>query len=177
LELLLPLIDAVYMLVRQSMEIDEVGNDGRPIMDRLGRESEWLNGRRQDSAFADSLRYPSKDLPKPSRIGIDPRLLAYSQYKTLEESLKGKSDKGKDIPSANVSTLVPVEENLVDLVWESDAPAEKGKGKRPPRLASQVFVLDERFAGARGRPLMQVAPRLVLTSLAPKRRPELQGQA
>jgi Xaa-Pro aminopeptidase len=79
-----------------------------------------------------------QDLPKPSRIGIDPRLIPFSEYQTISEKL------AKSSSEQAASTLVSVDENLVDAVWE----AEKGSAKgRPERVASEVFILEEKYAG------------------------------
>ncbi|XP_077992891.1 xaa-Pro aminopeptidase 1-like [Glandiceps talaboti] len=68
-----------------------------------------------------------KVLPEGGRVGVDPLLLSLEQWKKLNQHLKitGRS-------------LVPVNQNLVDLVWSDDKPAPPDKG---------VQVLDIKYAG------------------------------
>ncbi|CAG8719804.1 2756_t:CDS:2, partial [Acaulospora morrowiae] len=68
-----------------------------------------------------------QNLPKGSKIGIDPTLITAPDARTLSESL-----------GRNGSSLVPTDENLVDLVW-GDA--------RPPRPTNPLIVLEERYTG------------------------------
>ncbi|KAJ9577057.1 hypothetical protein L9F63_006337 [Diploptera punctata] len=49
-----------------------------------------------------------KNLPCGSRVGTDPNLIPYRTWKTLQTEL-----------DAGNITLVPVERNLVDLIWEN----------------------------------------------------------
>ncbi|CAG8463560.1 93_t:CDS:10 [Diversispora eburnea] len=69
--------------------------------------------------------YLVQNLPKGSRIGIDPTLITACE--TLSESLE-KVD----------SSLIPTEENLVDLAWGNE---------RPPRPLNKVIILEERYTG------------------------------
>lgn len=64
-----------------------------------------------------------------SNIGVDPKLISYSEYSALKSELKqyGLQD-----------LLVPVTPNLVDLVW-ADA--------RPPRCKDFVTILPLRYSG------------------------------
>ena len=39
-----------------------------------------------------------------------------------------------------------VQENLIDEIWTGDK-TEDGKGGKPPRPASEVFVLEEKYTG------------------------------
>ncbi|CAG8436472.1 1621_t:CDS:10 [Funneliformis caledonium] len=71
--------------------------------------------------------YLVQDLPKGSKIGIDPTLIMANDAKALKESL-GKIG----------SSLVSIENNLVDLVW-GDA--------RPSRPCNPVIVLPLKYAG------------------------------
>ncbi|CAG8501195.1 11499_t:CDS:2, partial [Acaulospora colombiana] len=68
-----------------------------------------------------------QNLPKGSKIGIDPTLITALDAKSLSESLE-----------KNGSSLVPTDENLVDLVW-GDA--------RPPRPVNPLIVLEECYTG------------------------------
>ncbi|EIN09077.1 Creatinase/aminopeptidase [Punctularia strigosozonata HHB-11173 SS5] len=68
-----------------------------------------------------------KNLEKNTRIGLDPTLLSVSDAQSLREAL-----------SPVHSELVPLEDNLVDLVWGAD---------RPPRPTNPIFALDVKYAG------------------------------
>lgn len=70
--------------------------------------------------------YLVQNLPKDSRIGIDPTLITACDAKALNESL-GKVG----------SSLVSTEENLVDLVWRN----------KPPRPCNPVNVLPLKYTG------------------------------
>ncbi|BGP19534.1 hypothetical protein JCM10213v2_007629 [Rhodosporidiobolus nylandii] len=78
--------------------------------------TEWLSSPAHSSSL----------LPRGSKVGLDPQLLAISDYTSLAPSLA----------SSGVE-LVPVRENLVDAVWED----------QPKRPREEVFVLGEEFAG------------------------------
>ena len=67
-----------------------------------------------------------KVLPPNSRVGVDPFLMPFSSWKPLAAALE---------ESGHV--LIPVPENLVDLVWD-DRPA-------PPQ--NQINPLSDRFTG------------------------------
>ncbi|KAL7418958.1 hypothetical protein Q5752_006642 [Cryptotrichosporon argae] len=74
-----------------------------------------------------------------SRIGIDPHLIPCSDAGALRATLEP------------ASTLVPVRDNLVDLVWAA----------RPARPAEPAFRLEDRYAGeAVGQKLVRVRERL-----------------
>lgn len=62
------------------------------------------------------------------RLAVDPTLISASTAKKLADQVR----------KAGGSELVPLEENLVDLVWAGD---------RPPHPRKQVKVLPEKFAG------------------------------
>lgn len=69
-----------------------------------------------------------KELGPTTRVGIDPHVLSAADAKPLSEAL------AKD----PTRSLVPVNENLVDLVW--------GQG-RPPRPSNPIFRLGDEYAG------------------------------
>lgn len=65
-------------------------------------------------------------LDPSSRIGLDPTLLSVADFSNIKPTLTD----GRE--------LIPIAENLVDLVWENE---------RPARPSEDVFVLDEKYAG------------------------------
>jgi Xaa-Pro aminopeptidase len=69
-----------------------------------------------------------QELPKSSKIGIDPTVLSFSELQALSKSLTEDSTN---------SLLVPLPDNLVDMVWSD----------RPPRPANPVFKLDDEYTG------------------------------
>ncbi|GAA5853198.1 hypothetical protein JCM8547_000238 [Rhodosporidiobolus lusitaniae] len=79
--------------------------------------TEWLSTPSHSSSL----------LPRGSRVGLDPSLITIADYTTLSPALA----------AAGVE-LVPVRENLVDLVWGRE---------RPKRPRNEVEVLGEEFAG------------------------------
>lgn len=69
----------------------------------------------------------SSNLAKGSKVGVDPKLFSYRLWKPIEKELLGSN-----------CSLVPVEENLVDIVW----------GKDQPKVTSNPIIsLDTTFAG------------------------------
>ncbi|KAG6879996.1 hypothetical protein C0992_008203 [Termitomyces sp. T32_za158] len=68
----------------------------------------------------------SKNLESSTRIGIDPTLISASNADTISKAL-----------GPTQSTLVPIDQNLVDLVW----------GDRPARPHNSIIHLDEKYAG------------------------------
>ncbi|BGP42998.1 hypothetical protein JCM10449v2_007013 [Rhodotorula kratochvilovae] len=80
-------------------------------------------------------------LPRGARIGLDPALVTIADYSALAPALQ----------SAGVE-LVPVRENLVDVVWEAEErAASAGERGKPARPCEEVFVLEEKFAGESAR--------------------------
>lgn len=71
--------------------------------------------------------YLSKNIGPHSRIGIDSTLISASDAEIIKTAL-----------TPIQSELVPVEENLVDLVWADD---------RPARPQNPVFHLDVKYSG------------------------------
>ncbi|PIK53710.1 putative xaa-Pro aminopeptidase 1 isoform X1 [Apostichopus japonicus] len=74
-------------------------------------QEEWLN----------------KVLPIGSKVGVDPYLFSYDMWKTCSKGLKAAGN-----------YLVPVSDNLVDIVWGSERP-------EPP--CSALMVQDIKFSG------------------------------
>nr|CAG8643857.1 6465_t:CDS:10 [Entrophospora candida] len=71
--------------------------------------------------------YLTQNIPKGSRIGIDPQLISTSDAKSLNESLGRIGSK-----------MAYIDDNLVDLVWGDD---------RPPFPKNPVTVLPLKYAG------------------------------
>jgi Xaa-Pro aminopeptidase len=68
----------------------------------------------------------SKKLPPGSRVGVDPFVISFDTWKPLATQLESAGH-----------TLVPIAENLIDLVWDN----------RPSPPANPVDPLAIRFAG------------------------------
>ncbi|KAI9012690.1 peptidase M24, structural domain-containing protein [Phycomyces nitens] len=71
-------------------------------------------------------KYLVNNLPAGSRIGLDPTLISVADANQLSEELK-----------ASGSVLVPIQKNLVDLIWND----------RPDAPKDSVFVHPIQFAG------------------------------
>ncbi|CAJ0842297.1 2791_t:CDS:2, partial [Entrophospora sp. SA101] len=71
--------------------------------------------------------YLTQNIPKGSRIGIDPQLISTSDAKSLNESLGRIGSK-----------MAYIDDNLVDLVWGDD---------RPPFPKNPITVLPLKYAG------------------------------
>jgi len=103
--------------------------------------TQWLKvgrverSRAQDASTSDWTRAPldaiivtdDQDLGPTTRVGIDPLVISQSEAGPLAKALE------KDPTKA----LVPIKENLVDIVWSD----------RPARPANPIFRLGEEYAG------------------------------
>ncbi|KAM7359858.1 aminopeptidase P isoform 2-T2 [Cochliomyia hominivorax] len=69
----------------------------------------------------------AKNIPKGSAVGVDPKLLSYRVWKPIEKVLLEAE-----------CSLIPVECNLVDLVWGED---------QPPLSSKPIITLDLKFSG------------------------------
>ncbi|XP_067616242.1 xaa-Pro aminopeptidase ApepP isoform X1 [Eurosta solidaginis] len=86
----------------------ELMKDGLPNTPSIGK---WLTG----------------NIPRHSNVGVDPTLFSYRQWKPLQKQLKSAD-----------CILIPVKNNLVDLIWMADQP------KRP---SEPIRYLEQKFAG------------------------------
>uniref|UniRef100_A0A6G1SPX4 Xaa-Pro aminopeptidase 1 n=1 Tax=Aceria tosichella TaxID=561515 RepID=A0A6G1SPX4_9ACAR len=75
-------------------------------------------------------------LQSGNKVGVDPTLLSHESFKKLSKNLRTR-----DI------TLVPVEQNLVDLVWENKAYLSETDTPRPARPCNKVIKLDTDITG------------------------------
>ncbi|XP_046805736.1 xaa-Pro aminopeptidase ApepP isoform X2 [Lucilia cuprina] len=69
----------------------------------------------------------SKNIPKGSAVGVDPKLYSYRVWKPIE----------KDLLATDCS-LIPVEDNLIDLVWGAD---------QPKPTSNPIVILDLKLTG------------------------------
>lgn len=81
-----------------------------------------------------------------TRVGIDPRVVTYEVAKALREQLREKEGKRE-----SRRQLVAVQENLIDEIWGGDKTSD-GKGGKPARPTSEVFILEEKYTGKRCLP-------------------------
>nr|XP_018266415.1 xaa-Pro aminopeptidase [Kwoniella dejecticola CBS 10117]OBR88573.1 xaa-Pro aminopeptidase [Kwoniella dejecticola CBS 10117] len=72
-----------------------------------------------------------KDLPSSSRVGIDPTTIPQAESTSLCTSLAA---------SPTNSLLVPITENLTDIIWQ-------GEGSQPSRPSNEIFQLADRYTG------------------------------
>ena len=70
--------------------------------------------------------YLTKNLPSGSKVGVDGRLFSYASFKKLNSGL-----------NSNGIELVPLMDNLVDLVWPD----------KPDRPCQSIEPLDAKFCG------------------------------
>ncbi|XP_013109085.1 xaa-Pro aminopeptidase ApepP isoform X1 [Stomoxys calcitrans] len=73
-------------------------------------------------------KWLATNLPKGSKVGVDPKLFSYRLWKPIEKELVGAD-----------CSLVPVEDNLVDIVWGEE---------QPKQTSNQMITLDNTFAGS-----------------------------
>ena len=62
-------------------------------------------------------------------VAVDPFVISSTYYETIRETL-----------TCNSLVLVPIQTNLVDLVWESE-------GGCPQRPVTPIFVLPMKYSG------------------------------
>jgi Xaa-Pro aminopeptidase len=70
--------------------------------------------------------WAARSLKPGEALGLDPRLISYQEYMTLEKTLARRSVR-----------LRPLAANLIDRIWQD----------RPPAPAGKLMVLEERYAG------------------------------
>lgn len=74
----------------------------------------------------------------PIRIGIDPRTISYARAIATQKALNAGVESSSTGNNNNYPvTLVPVEQNLVDAIWDS----------KPPRPTSDLLILEEKYSG------------------------------
>lgn len=78
----------------------------------------------------------ARDLGKEALIGIDPRLISYTQYEKLEADAQKKQD---NIENSTIK-VVPVLPNLVDEIWAQFEAL-------PAKLTDEIKLLDVKYAG------------------------------
>lgn len=69
----------------------------------------------------------ANNIPKGSAVGVDPKLFSYRVWKPIEKELMAAD-----------CTLIPLEDNLVDLIWGAE---------QPKSTSHQIITLDVEFAG------------------------------
>ncbi|KAF5383143.1 hypothetical protein D9615_005019 [Tricholomella constricta] len=84
-----------------------------------------LQGMKVHSKLFDYLYVP-QNLEASTRIGIDATLISAKDAETINKALEPRG-----------STLVPIEQNLIDAVWSD----------RPPRPHNPIIHLDEKYSG------------------------------
>ena len=108
--------------------------------------AQWLKSVTPPANSPVSFSLFSQDLPASSRIGIDPALIPHSEYISLSTSLASAS---------SPSTLVPIKENLIDLIWSS---------ARPGQPSNDIFHLADQFTGETvGQKISSLRDKLVKT--------------
>jgi len=101
--------------------------DGRYFLQEEKQlESNWKLMKEAVSGTLSQTDWLLKILPANSRVGVDPLLMPYSTWKPLSTALEEAGH-----------LLIPVHENLVDLVWE----------ERPLPPLKTILPLDIRYTG------------------------------
>lgn len=89
-------------------------------------DSNWILMKDGLSDTPSQAEWLSKELPAGGRVGVDPYLMSSETWKPLDKTLK-----------ENGQSLVPVTQNLVDLVWED----------RPEPPQNPLMVLPDSYTG------------------------------
>ncbi|KAE8350945.1 hypothetical protein BDV28DRAFT_159187 [Aspergillus coremiiformis] len=111
-----------------SMSKAALSTDGRYFNQASKQlDSNWQLLKRGVEGFPTWQEWTTEQAEGGKTVGVDPALITASGARSLSETLK-----------KNGSTLVGVQQNLVDLVWSNDRPA-------PPR--EKVRVHPDKFAG------------------------------
>ncbi|KAJ2703069.1 hypothetical protein FB645_004061 [Coemansia sp. IMI 203386] len=101
--------------------------DGRYFLQaRQQMDSNWTLMKQGMSGVPTWQEYVTSHMGSGARVGIDPTLVSASAASELQKNM-----------SANGVELVPLQENLVDAVWDN----------RPERPLDPVFVHDMEYAG------------------------------
>lgn len=70
------------------------------------------------------------ELQSGMRVGVDPKLMPNSEYELMSKML---------MPATRSITLIPVVQNLVDLIWPEEI--------RMPLMNKTAFVWPDQYAG------------------------------
>ncbi|GJQ83847.1 hypothetical protein Trydic_g5704 [Trypoxylus dichotomus] len=95
----------------------------------------------------------SKTLPSGSKVGVDPNLLMYNKWMPLKSELETAGHK-----------LVPIEQNLIDIIWE-DKPSVPCNPVKPLGLEFTGKSIYEKFEKIQEQMVNKKASVLVLTAL------------
>nr|CAD7264995.1 unnamed protein product [Timema shepardi]CAD7575794.1 unnamed protein product [Timema californicum] len=86
--------------------------DGRYYLQAIEEMGEgWTLMKEGLPATPSQGKYLSDNFPEGSRVGVDPNVLSYEEWKIIQNDMKGSG-----------VNLIPIATNLVDLIWE-DKPA------------------------------------------------------
>jgi Xaa-Pro aminopeptidase len=102
--------------------------DGRYFL-QAGQQLEpntWTLMKQGETNVPTWQEYLSKNVAAKSKIGVDPSLISPDDARTISTELTKVG-----------SSLVPLEKNLVDLIWQD----------RPKRPSEKIFVLDDKYTG------------------------------
>ncbi|KAJ3396017.1 hypothetical protein HDU92_004320 [Lobulomyces angularis] len=91
-------------------------------------DENWILQKSGEKGVPTREEWLNKVLPKNSKVGLDPKLISVAAATTLTKNLEKSNH-----------TLVSIEENLVDVVWEND--------KKPALPDNCVEILDVKYSG------------------------------
>ncbi|KAI8319975.1 Creatinase/aminopeptidase [Martensiomyces pterosporus] len=112
-----------------TMDTAAMFTDGRYFLQASQQmDDNWTLMKRGLPGVPSWQEYVADHLPAGARVGIDPALLSAAEGAEIRNSIK---EKGK-------GELVPIEDNLVDIVWGS---------QRPVRPEDKVFIQDLKYSG------------------------------
>lgn len=96
----------------------------------------------------------AKNLPSGSKVGVDPYLISFNEYKAFESDLSGDGIE-----------ILPVQSNLVDLVWGEEKPAPSCSLIAPLALKYTGKSIEKKLEEVREKMKEKHASILVLTAL------------
>ncbi|KAJ3227120.1 hypothetical protein HK099_003339 [Clydaea vesicula] len=91
-------------------------------------DENWILQKSGEKGVPTREEWLNKVLPKNSKVGLDPKLISVAAATTLTKNFEKSNH-----------TLVSIEENLVDVVWEND--------KKPALPDNCVEILDVKYSG------------------------------
>lgn len=110
-----------------TMDDAALWTDGRYYLQAESQlDSNWRLMKQSTPGTLSQSEWLVKVLPPNSRVGVDPFLMSYSSWQPLSSSLEEAGH-----------ALIPVPENLIDLVWE----------ERPPPPLNLINPLSEKYTG------------------------------
>ncbi|XP_073246241.1 xaa-Pro aminopeptidase 1-like [Porites lutea] len=102
--------------------------DGRYFVQaNMELDCNWILQKEEMKGTPSLAKWISQNIPKGSKVGVDPFLFSICEWDRLSKELKKHRIR-----------LIPIKQNLIDLIWKRD---------RPKPVPRKLIVLDLKYSG------------------------------